>query len=264
MKKQLLILSLFFSLSQETLCMKKTSLTLKKLGEYFTSINNLCNKNIILFIGPPASGKGTISKKTILQLGWDHISTGTLCRKEIEKQTPIGLKIEKKIKSGTLVDDDTIIILLSQALQQINNTVILDGFPRTRKQAEALDTIIKNDQLALKVVLLTANEQFILEYSTNRWMCKDCQKAYIPIKHSPCIPKAAGICDICSSELIKRCDDTKDTVLKRLKNFYDYESQLISYYKEHDNEIIQVAMESTDLNPLDKQFEEFKKALQEK
>lgn len=188
-------------------------------------------KNII-FIAPPASGKGTISDYLVNNFDYNHISTGDLLRGEINKKSEIGLKINDIIKSGQLVSDDIITELLKNNLLKIKGSFILDGYPRNINQAIKLDEIlneIKVDNLI--VINLTVPKDVLKNRITGRISCPNCHAGYnenIP----SLMPKQSGICDQCNTTLEKRSDDNAETFEIRYQTYLDETKPVLAYYQD--------------------------------
>ena len=173
----------------------------------------------IIMLGKPGSGKGTVGKMLSEQLGIIHLSSGELFRSYIKKAGEIGKKIDKYVSQGKLVPDDLAIRLVEKRLQEIDckNGVILDGFPRTVKQAEELDKFFKQKGCKIDIAVeLRLSDQDIIDRIVKRMVCSnvDCREIYNTEFKKP---KQEGICDKCGSKLIKRQDDTIETVQQRLK-----------------------------------------------
>jgi adenylate kinase len=180
----------------------------------------------IIILGPPGSGKGTYSSRLAPKLNIPHISTGDIFRDEIKEQTELGKRIENIIKSGELVSDDIVIEVINKRLNQedTKNGFILDGFPRTLKQAEGLDKIRKID-VAINLVV---SENIIIQRLSNRRICKKCGGIFniLTLK-----PKQEGICDDCGGELYQRKDDTIEVIKERIELYEKQTQPLIDYYR---------------------------------
>ena len=190
----------------------------------------------VILLGPPGAGKGTQAKLISEKFSIPHISTGDIFRANIKEKTPLGIEAKRYIDNGQLVPDEVTIGIVKDRLTKddCDNGFLLDGFPRTVAQAEALDEFLKGINKDLDVALLIkVPEEFILERMTGRRVCTSCRASY-HIRFNP--PKIEGKCDICDNELIQRKDDTEATVKERLEVYSKQTYPLINYYK--DNGII--------------------------
>lgn len=180
----------------------------------------------IILLGPPGAGKGTQAKVLTKELDILHISTGDILRKAIEEKTPLGLKAKEYMHKGHLVPDDLIINLIRERIKRedCKKGFLLDGFPRTIPQAQALEEISNVD----KVIKLKIANKVAIERLSGRRTCKDCGAMYHVI-YIP--PRKEGICDRCGGELIIRDDDREEAVLKRLEVYREETRPLIEYYK---------------------------------
>src|SRR5262245_43071874 len=164
----------------------------------------------LVFEGPPGSGKGTQAKRTADRRGWVHISTGDLLRDAVRNRTPLGLTVEQVMKEGLLVSDATVIDIIDERLAKRDCAAgfILDGFPRTIGQAEALDRILESRRAPLdRVVAFEVPDEAIIERITGRRSCPKCQTPY----HVRFVqPRKAGICDRDGTGLVQRPDDMED------------------------------------------------------
>ncbi|MFO1462666.1 MAG: adenylate kinase [bacterium] len=186
--------------------------------------------NLIL-LGAPGAGKGTQSK--LLQEKWKipQISTGDMLRAAKQAKTPLGLQAESYMNAGKLVPDEVVIGLIRERLAQPDTRegFILDGFPRTVAQAEALGALLKELNRSLgAVVNLAVPEAELVERLTGRRTCSKCGTGY-HLHFSP--PKREGVCDRCGGELIQREDDQEATIRKRLKVYEEQTSPLVDYYQ---------------------------------
>ena len=197
---------------------------------------------IIIMLGAPGTGKGTVAGKLQEKLGFTQVSTGDIFRKNIKEGTELGKLADSYISKGNLVPDDVTIKIIEDRLNQpdVEKGIILDGFPRTVKQAEELDRILaEKGKKVDKVYNLTTPEEEIIERIVNRRVCSNQEcKAIYNIVLNP--PKVEGICDKCGSELIRRKDDTEETVRTRLKNYFEQTAPLVEYYQNKGNLVTEV------------------------
>jgi len=179
----------------------------------------------IVMLGPPGAGKGTYASRLTKILGVPHISTGDIVREEIKKQTDLGKKIKEYSDRGVLVPDDIIIKLLEERLKKpdCKKGFILDGFPRTINQAEALEKIAKVDL----VINLKVPDDIIITRLSNRLICSKCGAIYnlLTLK-----PKKEGVCDKCGGKLYRREDDRPEVIRERLNIYRKQTEPLIDYY----------------------------------
>ena len=186
---------------------------------------------IIIMLGAPGTGKGTVASLLAKELGIPQVSTGDIFRKNIKEKTELGKLAESYISKGNLVPDDVTIDLVKNRLKESDakEGVILDGFPRTVRQAEELDKILQNNQSEVDIVIkLVTPEEEIVERIENRRVCPECKAVY-NLKLNP--PSQEGICDKCGHELVQRKDDNVDTIKSRIKTYIDVTSPLIEYYE---------------------------------
>lgn len=188
-------------------------------------------KNII-FIAPPAAGKGTQSELLCDKYGLLHISTGDLLREESKKNTELGQEIKEKMSTGKLIDDSIIIELLKNKLIEIGNkSIILDGFPRTVVQAEAYDEMLDELNLDLGyVIVLDVDKELLEKRIVGRVSCPKCGNVYNElIEESK--PMQEGLCNNCHTELVKRADDNSESFKVRYETYLNTTKPLISYYE---------------------------------
>ncbi len=181
----------------------------------------------LLIMGAPGSGKGTQAKILSQELAIPTISTGAMLRAAIAQKTLLGNKAKEYIDKGNLVPDDVIISIVMDRIKQpdCSRGYILDGFPRTLMQAEAMDDAgICIDS----VILMDVSDEFIIDRIGGRRVCAKCGATY-HITNIP--PKVAGVCDVCKGELIIREDDTEQTMRHRLKTYHEQTEPVIDYYK---------------------------------
>ncbi len=185
--------------------------------------------NIIL-IGAQGSGKGTQAEMLAQALGVPHVASGDLFRKEIEERTETGLKAREYIDRGKLVPDDLTVRMILNRLKQpdCKPGVLMDGFPRTIAQAEALDKNLQEVGRQIdEVVYLNVPREELLRRLSGRYICKAHQHVY-NIYSRP--PKVAGVCDLDGSELYQRSDDVGEAVQRRLDIFFNETIHLLDYY----------------------------------
>jgi len=190
-------------------------------------------------MGPPGSGKGSLSKLCIKTFGWHQFSTGNACRQHIAGQTSIGQQIDFAIKSGKLISDSLVTAMvdawLSEVIHDRATGIILDGFPRTVVQAQSFEGLLaeKFKTVDLSIVKLRVPDEYIVARLAERYMCQDekCQAVYSMVDGSALQPKKPFSCDECGAALIRRNDDTKESVLERLKAYYFHEKALLNFYE---------------------------------
>ncbi len=202
-----------------------------------------------IFLGPPGAGKGTLAFEVSKLYKIPHISTGDIFRTAIKNQTELGKKVKSVIDSGALVSDDLTIALVKERLDKddTKNGFILDGFPRTIAQADALQKIEKIDY----VINFNISDEDVIKRLSGRRICSSCGQSF----HIDFIkPKKEGICDSCGSGLITRPDDMIDSIKKRLETYRKETAPLIDYYSEKNMSIEIDASPSS--NEILKKFEE--------
>ena len=181
-------------------------------------------------MGPPGAGKGTQAKSLCNKYSLPHISTGDIFRKDIADSTPLGLEVKKDIEEGQLVTDNLTIDLILNRLEKddCRTGFLLDGYPRTVKQAIALDKFLKEKKQGMdNVLLIQVPEDFILDRMTGRRVCLSCGASY-HLKYNP--PIKEGICDVCGSNIIQRKDDVEETVKERFEVYEEQTEPLVNYY----------------------------------
>ncbi|MFN3599429.1 MAG: adenylate kinase [Aquificaceae bacterium] len=186
---------------------------------------------ILVFLGPPGSGKGTQAKNLSKDFGLLHISTGDLLRDAVKRTTPLGLKAKEYMERGELVPDSLILSLIEEVMP-FEGGFILDGFPRTIAQAIALEDMLKkHDKEIDKVILFDVSEEVVVDRLSGRLTCSQCGAVYHK-KYNP--PKQEGICDVCGGKLIQREDDREEVIRKRFRVYQEQTRPLIDFYRERD------------------------------
>lgn len=191
----------------------------------------------LIFLGPPGAGKGTQSIKIATHFNITHISTGDIFRSAVSEGTQLGNEAKKYMDKGELVPDNVVIGIVVERLKRndVKNGFVLDGFPRTIKQAEALDEELDLNGINA-VVELTVSEKELISRISGRRVCKSCGKNY-HVKFNP--PKNDALCDDCSGDVFQREDDKVDTVIKRIDVYNNQTSPLSEYYK-NNNRLVQI------------------------
>ncbi len=182
----------------------------------------------LVLMGPPGAGKGTQGEKIAKKLGIDTISTGVMLRTAIKDGTEVGKMAEKYINDGKLVPDDVIVAIVKERLSQpdVEKGFILDGFPRTVAQAEALTASGVEIDKVLSIDV--ADEEIITRLSSRR-ECSKCGAPYSLIYNKP---QKDGVCDSCGGELIQRADDNPETIKNRLDTYHAQTEPIKAYYQE--------------------------------
>ncbi len=210
----------------------------------------------IVLLGGPGVGKGTQAQKLSAEYKIAHISTGDILRQAIKDGTEMGLMAKTYMDKGALVPDDVVIGIIKDRLAQpdAKSGFILDGFPRTVPQAQALDELMLNMDMPLDAVInIKADAEVIVQRLSGRRTCKDCQTVY-HVLYSP--TKEEGICDRCGGQLYQRDDDKEETIRKRLDVYEKQTSPLLEYYK-NSGKLMEVAGDV----PIDEVYENIVKTL---
>jgi len=191
-------------------------------------------KKELVFLGPPASGKGTQTSKLSEYLKFPHVDTGSLLRKALADKTPDGLTAKSYIEKGQLVPVEIVASIIKTRLKDADcaEGFILDGFPRSTEQAQMLDEMLKeiddNKDVDFKVVYFDIDQQLLLNRIIYRRSCSKCGKIY---NLQSLKPKKDGVCDVCDGELVQRKDDTEETAKARFETYFKETAPLIDFYE---------------------------------
>jgi len=185
----------------------------------------------VIFLGPPGAGKGTQAQELAREWGVPHIATGDMLREAVAAKTALGLEAKRHMDSGGLVPDDVVIGLVGERLAQpdAKTGCVLDGFPRTVAQAEALDALFARAGIALdRVIYFDVPRSELLRRLTGRRVCRACGRTFHLVSAPP---RVAGTCDDCGGELYQRADDSEATVATRLDVYQKQTAPLLDYYR---------------------------------
>jgi len=181
----------------------------------------------VILLGAPGSGKGTQAERLSQATGLVHIASGDLFRQAEKEGAELGRLAKSYMEKGLLVPDEVTTGMILERIAESDQGFILDGFPRTIEQAQALDRALAKETID-KVIYIKVSREELLRRLSGRWICQQCQTPYHLVS-SP--PKVAGKCDLCGSELYQRLDDTKETAQRRLEVYFAHTAPLISYYQ---------------------------------
>lgn len=185
---------------------------------------------MVVLLGPPGSGKGTQAKRLVEVLGTPHVSSGDLFRHHLSRKTELGQMAKMYMEQGELVPDDVTVKMVIERISHpdCEGGVILDGFPRTLSQAEALaEALERRGQEVTVVPFIQVSDEEVMRRLTARRVCEDCGAVYNLVFNPP---EGEGVCDVCGGRLYQREDDNPETVRHRLYTYYKETSPLIGYY----------------------------------
>ena len=188
------------------------------------------DRKIYILLGAPGAGKGTLAATISQEVGLAHIASGDLFREALSKGTELGLEAKKYMGKGELVPDEITIKMILERIARpdCDKGLLLDGFPRTLKQAKALDEALdKKGESITKALYINVSDEEVVKRLGGRWICRGCQTPYHEINMPP---KVKGVCDACGGELYQRDDDTEATVRSRLDVYNKQTKPLIDYY----------------------------------
>lgn len=211
----------------------------------------------LILLGPPGAGKGTQAVSIAQRYGIPHISTGDIFRKHLKEGTALGLKAKEYMNQGLLVPDSLVVELVEARLSEADAAggFLLDGFPRTVVQAEALDAVLEKMTTRLdRVINIQVDPGLLVERAVGRRLCRSCNATW-HVRFNP--TREPGVCDACQGELFQREDDNEETVTKRIQVYLDETSPLIAYYAEQ-GKLANIAGEQE----IDKVFEDVVHALE--
>lgn len=212
-------------------------------------------KNII-FIAPPAAGKGTQSELLVSEFGYNHISTGDLLRSKQNDGSELGNYIKDLLSQGKFVDDEIVTKLLSDKLSSIDGPFILDGYPRNIEQANILENVLNSLNLSIDAVIyLNVDSETAMKRALGRVSCPKCNKIYNKYIEEK-MPKVTNICDDCGVELIGRSDDNEESFKIRFDTYINQTQPLLDYYKSNGLLVI-----IDKVNTPNETFEEVKKVI---
>lgn len=186
---------------------------------------------ILVFLGPPGSGKGTQAKRLIEEKKWPQLSTGDMLRSAIKQGSQLGLEAKKFMDQGSLVPDDVVVGLIRERIgkSDCKNGFILDGFPRTTPQAQSLKSMLQENGLKVDcAVLFSVSSSELVNRLSGRRTCFKCGEVF-HIQSAP--PRVKDVCDKCGGSLIQRDDDKEEVIQKRLRVYADQTAPLVGFYR---------------------------------
>lgn len=185
----------------------------------------------IVLLGMPGAGKGTQAEQLSQALGFPHVASGDLFREHLDRGTELGRQARAYMERGDLVPDEVTIGMVAERIARPDcaGGFILDGFPRTVAQAEALERLLRGNGTALDMVaFIRVREEVALARLAGRWTCRNCGAVYHTLFNPP---KQAGVCDACGGELYQRPDETEEAHRRRLKVYQEQTAPLVDYYR---------------------------------
>lgn len=202
------------------------------------------NRMNLLIFGPPGSGKGTYASRLQARLGVDVIATGDLMREIMKQNTQLGRKVKSYVEKGQLVPDTVVLQVLKRhiARSKSKKGFILDGFPRTIEQAEALDKLLRIDG----IVLLTVPDFIIIERLSTRRICRNCGEVY-NIRYLK--PKIEGVCDKCGGQLYQRSDDKPEVIKDRIAVYERQTRPILAHYRNRNVPFVEFKCDNIDMPP---------------
>ncbi len=211
---------------------------------------------ILVFLGPPGAGKGTQAKKLAEDKGFVHISTGDILRDAVRKGTPLGKKAKEYMERGELVPDDLMVALIEEVFPE-GRGVVIDGFPRTVPQAEALDRMLSKRGIRVdRAVLFDISDEEVITRLTGRRSCPNCGAVY-HMKFNP--PRRDEVCNRCGTKLLQREDDREEVVRRRLKVYREQTAPLVDYYR---SKGILITLDAS--RPIEEVYQDLKRLVDEK
>jgi len=221
----------------------------------------MTGSKIFILLGPPGAGKGTLSSLCVQHFGWEQLSTGNLCRDHLARATPLGLQMKELIAAGQLVPDEIIIGFVVDwfvSQEKLPSGILLDGTPRTEHQASVLYDVFKAqfEHVEMVVVKLQIDPELLVKRIVHRVTCsnKNCGQVYSSLPFEESSPKVEMICDHCGSALVRRSDDTAESLQQRLRVYYENEQAIIDFYVDKGLPILTL----NGAQPISTMFEKFK------
>lgn len=198
----------------------------------------------LIIFGPPGSGKGTYASRLKSRIGVDVIAMGDIFREIMKQDSALGIKVRGFVEKGLLVPDDIVIDVLSKRLRKSSGKsgFVLDGFPRTVQQSEALDRVVRIDC----IIELIVPDWIIIERLSTRRICEKCGEVY-NIRYLK--PKVEGVCDKCSGKLYQRSDDTPEVIKERIEVYERQTHPILRYYEERGVPFVRFKCEKLDVPP---------------